>query len=61
MNAKMNKMYKHIYIESINSSFRKVTKRVLPKRKCTTLIALSQNYRALQKTERMQGTELGYG
>ena len=35
MNTKMNKMYKHIYIEGINSSFRKVTKRVLPKRKCT--------------------------
>lgn len=38
-------------VESINSSFRKVTKRVLFQMKCTTQIALFTHNRALQKVE----------
>jgi putative transposase len=55
-------MYTTNAVESINSSFRKVTKkRCFSKRKCIAQIALSQNYRALQKMERKQGPKLGYG
>lgn len=55
-------MYTTNDVASLNSSFRKVTKKgVIPNENAPPQINLYQNYRTLQKMEQQQSSKLGYG